>query len=350
MGKPVIYYHLTPIVMNQEKTSIGIDVSKKTLDIGIVSSSKKTHKKIKNELSGYKEMLSLINSLDLPSETIIIIEATGGYHYGVVYFLLEQGFSNVKVINPSIAKAFAKMSNLRGTKTDKIDSILLANLGKIKDLPSYRESKTDIKKKYLVTTLIGLRKHLRETRQRKNAFEFQAKVIDMKEAISPLNKVITCLEKEIEKVEKKLCDYTKEDVQIISSIDGISEKGAALISVQLGEITRFQNCKQIVAFTGLDPKVEESGTSVKKKGSISKKGNPILRETLFQSAWFVYMQAVKGKGDTIFVNLVERLKEKNKHYYQVLCAIAHKLIGIIFALLKKKEKYVKNYHFSLTSV
>ena len=336
--------------MNEEKFSIGIDVSKQTLDIGIVSISKTSHKKIKNELSGYKEMLSFVDSLNISHETIIIIEATGGYHYGVVYFLLEQGFSNVKVINPSIAKAFAKMSNLRGTKTDKVDAVLLAKLGKIKELPSYTESKSDIKKKYLVTTLIGLRKHLRETRQRRNTFEFQSKVIDMKEAIAPLSKVIKCLEKEIEKVEKKLCDYTKEDVQIISSIEGISEKGAALMSVEIGDITRFQNCKQLVAFTGLDPKVEESGTSVKKKGSISKKGNPVLREALFQSAWFVYMQAVKGTGDTIFVNLVERLKKGNKHYYQILCAIAHKLIGIIFALLKKKEKYVKNYHFDLTPV
>jgi transposase len=336
--------------MNQAEFSIGIDVSKKTLDFGIVSISKKSHKKIKNELIGYTEMLSLFDSLNVSLETTIIIEATGGYHYGVVYFLLEHGFSNVKVINPSIANAFAKMINLRGTKTDKIDAVLLAELGNIKELPSYRESKTDIKKKYLVTTLVGLRKHLRETRQRKNTFESQSKVIDMKEAISPLTKVIQCLKKEIEKLENKLCDYAKEDVQIISSIEGISEKGAALISVQIGDISRFQNCKQVVAFIGLDPKVEESGTSVKKKGSISKKGNPILREALFQSAWFVYMQAVKGKGDTIFVNLVERLKEKKKHYYQILCAIAHKLIGIIFALLKKKEKYVKNYYFSLTSV
>ncbi len=242
------------------------------------------------------------------------------------------------------------MINLRGTKTDKIDSIQLAKLGKIQNLQSYQESKLDIKKKYLVSTLVGLRKHLRETRQRKNNLEYQAKVIDLTESLEALNNIIKSLKKEINQLEKKLCNYAKDDVQIISSIDGVSKKGAALISTQLGDITRFKNCKQVTAFSGLDPKTQESGTSVKKKGRISKKGNKTLREALFQSAWYIYMQAQKEKGDKIFIDLVERLKEKNKHYYQILCAIAHKLIGIIFTLLKKREKYVKNYHFSLTSV
>lgn len=339
---------INPTFMND--TTIGIDVSKKTLDVAIVSDNKKKHKKVKNDLSGYEQIKLLIKELRIKKDVNIVIEATGGYHYGIVYFLLENKFRNVKVINPSIARSFSQMKNLRGTKTDKVDSILLAELGKIKDLPSYQESKKDIEKKQIVTALVGLRKNLREQKQRKNQFEYQAKVINCDEILKSINVVMKTIKKEIQKLEKLLCDLTKEDVQIISSIPGVSEKGAAVISTQLGDIDRFKNEKQIVAFSGLDPKNHSSGTSINGKGNISKKGNEILRGSLFQCAWYIYMQSIQGNGEKIFLDFIDRLQKKKMHYYQILCAVAHKLLGIIFALLKKGEKFQHNYHFNLTSV
>ena len=320
------------------------------MDITFASEVRKKHIKISNEASGFEKIMESMNKLQIKKDVVIIIEATGGYHYGIVYYLLEQGFSGVKVINPSIAKSFSQMTNIRGTKTDKIDSKLLAELGKIKELPSYKESKDDIKKKQIVTALIGLRKSLREQKQRKNHFEHQSKVIPCKEILKSIEVIIISLKKEVKNLENILCDLSKSDVNIISSIPGVSEKGAAVISVQLGDITRFKNEKQVTAFSGLDPKNHESGISVKGRGNISKKGNEILRESLFQSAWYIYNQAIKEKGDKIFIDFVKRLKKKNMHYYQILCAVAHKLLGIIFALLKKGEKYEKNYYFNLTSV
>jgi len=315
-----------------------------------MSEEKKSHLKVKNDLLGFQEVLKRIKQLKFSKEVITVIEATGGYQYGVVYFLLEKGFVNVKVINPTIAKSFSRMNNIREAKTDKIDAKLLAELGKIKELPSYTESKDDIKKKQIVTTLDGLKKSLREQKQRRNHFKRQSEVIPCKEILESAAIVIKALEKEIDKLGKLLCSLTKEDNQIVSSISGISEKGAAVISTQLGDISRFRNSKQVTAFAGLDPRTKESGTSVKGKGKISKKGNELLRCALFQSAWYIYMQAVKGKGDKIFVDFVQRLREKKLHYYQILCAVAHKLLGIIFALLKKREKFQENYYFNLRSV
>jgi len=350
MGNPVKILLLNYSLMNNEMTTIGIDVSKKTLDISIASEGKKKHEKEINEISGFEKIIASIEQFQLKKDVVIIIEATGGYHYGIVYYLLEQRFTNVKVINPSIAKSFSQMNNIRGTKTDKVDSILLAKLGKIHDLPSYRESKEDIEKKQIVAGLIGLRKSLREHKQRQNHFKHQLKVIQCDAILQSMNAVIVLLEKEIKKLEKLLCKLTEKDTQIISSIPGISEKGAAVISTQIGDISRFKNVKQIIAFSGLDPKIQESGTSLHGNGRISKKGNEILRCSLVQCAWYVYMQAIKRKGGKIFVDFVERLQKKNKHYYQILCAIAHKLLGIIFSLLKKGEKYKENHYFNLISV
>lgn len=332
--------------MKKELTTIGIDVSKKTLDIAIVSEAQKKHQKVNNDLIGFKEISKSIKQLKLAKDTIVTIEATAGYHYGIVYYLIEQRFTNVKVINPSIAKNYVKMIDIRGNKTDKVDAFMLAKLGKVHELPSYQEGKADIEKKQILTAIVGLKKSLREQTQRKNHFEHQSKVIECDEVIKSLETVITSLKKEIAKLEKQLCKLAKDDIQIISSIPGVSEKGAAFMSTQLGDISRFKNVKQIIAFSGLSPRNNESGTSIKGKGRITKKGNNVLRCSLFQSAWYIYMQAVKGEGEKIFIDFVERLKLKKLHYYQILCAVAHKLLGIIFALLKKGEKYEKNYNFT----
>lgn len=336
--------------MNNAKPSIGIDISKESLDVSIVSQQRTKHLKVSNSINGFVQIEALMNQFNLPKDTIFIIEATGGYHYGIVYFLLEKGFLNVKVINPSIAKSFAQMNNLRGTKTDKIDSFLLAKLGKIQEFPSYQETKQDIEKKQIVTILIGLRKNIQEQKQRRNHFKHQSKVIPCKNILESIDKILLVLKKEITKLENLLCKLAEDEVKIISSIPGVSQKGAAVISTQLGDINRFKNEKQVIAFSGLDPKKQESGTSIKKRSNISKKGNEVLRTSLFQSAWYIYMQALKTKGDKIFVDFIERLKQKNMHYYQILCAVAHKLLGIIFALLKKQKLYEQNYHFNLTSV
>lgn len=336
--------------MIKESTTIGIDVSKKTLDIAIVSEDQKKHQKVSNNLVGFNEINKSIKQLKLSHDVIIIIEATAGYQYGVVYYLIKQGFINVKVINPSIAKSFAMLNDIRGNKTDKVDAILLAKLGKVKDLPSYRETKEDIKKKQILTVLVGIKKSMREQVQRRNHLNYQSEVIDCKEMTKSIDLIIDSMKKEINKLEKLLYGLTKDDVLIISSIPGISEKGASFISTQLGDIQRFKNAKQVIAFSGLSPKNHESGTSIRGKGRITKKGNEILRCSLFQCSWYIYMQAIKQKGDKIFIDLIERLKAKKLHYYQILCAVAHKLLGIIFALLKKGEKFEKNYHFNLTSV
>jgi len=333
----------------KNKTTIGIDVSKKTLDIAIVTDERHKHLKTDNNLSGFEKIEETIQQFNLEKDVVFVIEATGGYQYGIVYFLLEREYTNVKVINPSIANSFSRMQNIRGTKTDKVDSILLAKLGKIKELPSYQETKQDIEKKQIVTALLGLRKALREQKQRKGQFEYQAKVIRCNEILDSMEAVIESLKQEIGKLEKLLCNLSKEDIQIISSIPGVSEKGAAVISAQLGDVSRFENEKQVIAFSGLDPKIHASGTSVQGKGRISKKGSPVLRSALFQCAWYIYMKAQQKEGEKIFIDFIERLKKKNMHYYQILCAVAHKLLGIIFALLKKNQKFQKNYHFNLTS-
>lgn len=69
---------------------------------------------------------SLLKKLD--GEIRIVMEATGIYHLPVLTFLEEKGYF-VSVINPFAMKKYAKDNSIRGAKTDKLDSIMIANYG-----------------------------------------------------------------------------------------------------------------------------------------------------------------------------------------------------------------------------
>lgn len=69
---------------------------------------------------------ALLNQLD--GEIRIVMEATGIYPLPILTFLCEKGYF-VSVINPYAMKKYAKDNSIRGAKTDKLDSIMIANYG-----------------------------------------------------------------------------------------------------------------------------------------------------------------------------------------------------------------------------
>ncbi len=69
--------------------------------------------------------------------------------------------------------------------------------------------------------------------------------------------------------------------EIINSFYGIGEILTAEILGELGDITRFNSPKEIIAFCGLDPTIKQSGKSINVKGAISKRGNKYARYISF---------------------------------------------------------------------
>lgn len=69
---------------------------------------------------------NLLKKLD--GEIRVVMEATGIYHLPIMTFLEEKGYF-LSVINPFAMKKYAKDNSIRGAKTDKLDSIMIANYG-----------------------------------------------------------------------------------------------------------------------------------------------------------------------------------------------------------------------------
>ena len=109
--------------------SVGIDVSKGKSTVCIL----KPYGEIvcrPFEVFHLEKDLEALNDLlqKLEGEIRIVMEATGIYHLPLLTFLHEKGYF-VSVVNPFSMKKYAKDNSLRGGKTDRLDSIMIANYG-----------------------------------------------------------------------------------------------------------------------------------------------------------------------------------------------------------------------------
>lgn len=109
--------------------SVGVDVSKGKSTVcilkpyGEIVCSPFEVKHVEKEL---EDLAGLLNKLD--GEIRVVMEATGVYHLPILIFLQEKGYF-VSVINPYSMKKYAKDNSLRRAKTDRLDSIMIANYG-----------------------------------------------------------------------------------------------------------------------------------------------------------------------------------------------------------------------------
>lgn len=108
--------------------NVGIDISKYKHDYCIISNNGEIiveNDSFENNKIGFQYFLNQLKSYN-KSEIHIAFEATGHYSLNLELFLIDNGFNFIKV-NPLIINKFLKARSLRRTKTDKADSITIAN-------------------------------------------------------------------------------------------------------------------------------------------------------------------------------------------------------------------------------
>lgn len=98
--------------MNKNTEIFGIDISKDVFD---VYSYQKGHQSFKNDAQGFKSFLKVITK-----DALVVMEATGYYHYLFAQFLHKKK-AQVSVVNPLSVKRFIQMK-LAKVKTDKSDA------------------------------------------------------------------------------------------------------------------------------------------------------------------------------------------------------------------------------------
>jgi len=381
---------------------VGIDIAKNTHWASVMSSDGEVICEpfsFSNDNNGFHKFVSKLNSLD--KEKILIgLESTAHYGENIISYLFNLNFK-IGLINP-IQTSNLRRSNIRKTKNDKVDTYIIIKaltLGnyslitsrdinnlKLKGLCRSRRnlvtmrskakiqlvsyvdqifpeleqffkgnlhlnvsyqllkeysSPKDIKNLHLtkLTNILHDNSHGRYGKQQAILLRELAKSsigIDNPSLSLQIKHAILQIElynEQIAEVEVLYKSILDEIDSPLLSIPGMSYNQAAVIVGCIGDINRFQHSCQLLAYAGLDPSVIQSGNFQARSTKMSKRGSGMLRYSLVYSAHNVV------KNNRTFRDYYELKRSQGKSHYCALGHVAHKLVRVIFKMLKSNVKF-----------
>lgn len=354
-----------------------------------------------NTSSGAELLLKRVASVnpeDLP--LIFGLEATGHYWLPLHAYLTEKGYS-VFVLNPYQSDAFRKVY-LSSTKTDKEDAFLIAELLRFGSFPQTKMADEDMAAlRNLTRFRLTLNQQITDSKRRiltilDQVFpEFESmfsnifgktgrhllkryptpeemEVVSLRKLtnlITKLSKGRFKKEKAQEVLEKaktsfgitlglesltlqlkilletleftegqlNLVDTQVEnllpDACVLLTLPGVSKTLAAAIISEIGDIKRFRTSAQLVSFAGINPTVHQSGNFLGNRNHMSKTGSPYLRLALWQSS------ITSARFNPILKEYYQLKIKEGKSHMIVIGAVARKLTGIIFAMLRDQKAF-----------
>ena len=148
--------------------------------------------------------------------------------------------------------------------------------------------------------------------------------------------------KKINELKDKMIETAKQSpyFEIINSFYGIGEVLAAELLGELGDITRFDNHKQLIAFCGLDPTIIQSGKSINVHGAISKRGDKYARWILFNISQMVVKLGHQCPEHPVY-NYYLMKKAEGKHYYESLTACSTKILRMLYSMCKNNKTFLE---------
>jgi transposase len=186
-------------------------------------------------------------------------------------------------------------------------------------------------------------------------FALSATLDDHMEEIDHLQRRIERLEGKIDEAIAKMPAAMQEVIAALQGLRGVGKLVAATVVTEIGQISRFESPRQLMAYCGLVPSEHSSGSKTQ-RGSISKSGNAHLRRVLGEAVfayqhrpWLGGWLAKRQKG--LEPALIEiswkaqhRLHKRYNHLLkagknkgQVMTALARELTGFLWAVGTRVE-------------
>jgi len=377
---------------------IGIDISKYKHDFCIISNTGDIiveNFSIENNKKGFQSLLDTLKPYN-KDNIHIAFEATGHYSMNLELFLIDQGFSFMKM-NPLVIHQFLKARSLRRTKTDKADSLticqylmsvpfkpnssLLYNVSSLKSLCRSRTSLIKERNKFAVlltnqldltfpelksffnndisaTLLFILEKYkntehiilmkdfdsLRKVSKGKFSYAKFAKLKELAKnsvgfhdentdlLISTYVSIYNNFTSKIDPIDKKISTIIKELNPRMLSIPGIGDISAATILSEYGDFSNFSNPNKMLAFAGLEPSVIQSGT-LESKGKMVKHGSGNLRYSIMNIALIIL------RYSPTFYDYYLKKRSEGKCHRVALSHVCKKIIRVIYHLETKQVNF-----------
>ena len=382
---------------------LGIDIAKLNHVASCIDSSTNevvfSNFKFKNDFKGFSALLDKIKSFDAKN-LIIGLESTSHYGENLINFLFIHDFK-VALINP-LQTSHLRKANIRDAKNDNLDSLNIAKslvftklnfvskknieCFSLKKLTRFRSNliKQRSKAKIQLTSLLDLLfpelQYLFKSKihskviysllkkcpstdeiaalkddeisnllyasskghfKREKSIELKSlakTTVGIKDTsvslhVIQLIELIELFDRQIKDIVTKITDtVNKLDTKLLS-VPGINIIACAIILGETNNFDNFFNATKLLAFAGLDPKIRQSGNFSATSCRMSKKGSPYLRYALIFTAWNAVRHSEK------FNKYYCLKRSQSKSHYNALGHVAHKLVRVIFTLIKKDISY-----------
>ena len=356
----------------------GLDVHKDSITVALADGGRNGEIRSHGTISG--DMASLdkaIRKFRRSGVELRFVYEAGPCGYEIYRHLTAQGF-HCEVIAPSMTP---KRSGDR-IKTDRRDAITLARLYRAGELtPVYVPREDDEAMRDLVRGRDDAIKATRHARQRLSAFVLRhgfrysggsswrvahlrwladikmphpAQQITLQEYIHSVEECTERIDRLTEQILKLLPTWRMAPVvTAFQSLRGVAPIVATVMVVEIGDLRRFENPRQLMAYLGLVPSENSSGQTTK-RGGITKTGNGHARRALIEAAQAYSFPArvsralrkrqeglsrevkeISWKAQVRLCGRYRKLMARGKNRNRTITAIARELSGFMWAIAKE---------------
>jgi transposase len=294
-----------------------------------------------NKLSGFGALeVWITKHTDRQIPVRFVMEATGVYHEKLAYYLSDKAHQ-VSIVLPNKISNYFRTLDIK-TTTDKTASQAICRFGLERKLEIWQKPKKifkDLKqltreRDQLITDRTVLKNQLHAEK---------AEAFPNESSVRRISKRIQLIDKQEQEIRVELAAIVKTDSELVEKIDkittipGVGKLTAVIVLAETNGFELIRNKKQLVSYSGLDVKLKDSGTSVKGKPKISKRGNRHLRKAMYMPA--LTAMRCNEHHKAVFVRLVSKHGVKMK----AAVAVQRKILELIYIIYKTNKTFDPNY-------
>jgi len=325
-------------VMSKQVLYVGIDVGCEELWVSVPGMKPK---KFEHSKRGIRSLYNWAEKTAGDDQLHFCMEATGVYSISVASQMVSECQALVSIVNPAQIAAYGRVQ-MKRSKTDQLDAEVIRAYAESQKPVVWKPAPKSLQQlSALVTQSDAIKDCLGQWHNRHHAQEF---MLDLPDEVKKTQRAIErSLKTQLKKIETAIANLCAQEstlaqqVALLCTIPGVADKSAVKLLAYGQNWLTETSAKALTAYAGLAPHHYQSGTSVRGKSRIDKRGNSKLRKTLYMPA------LVAVSHNPILKKFYQRLLNNGKPKKLALVAAMRKLLLISRAMLIAKKPFNPQY-------
>lgn len=312
---------------------LGVDVSKAKFDVALLNDEGKYRCKVfANTSTGFASLQQWLHD-HLPQGLAtlhVCMEATGPYHEPLALSLHDLGL-RLSVVNPMRVKRFMELEGTRN-KTDQGDAKALARFCRMTAPEPWEAPAPGVRTLQALVARLDALQQMHQSEANRLAVAHTAVQPSLQEVLATLDKAIADVKAQIRQTIDDDPDL-RQRAALLQSIPGLGDRTIPQLLAYIGRPERFSSVKALSAYASLSPLIRQSGSSLNRHSGTHPQGHRQLRRALYFPA------IVAGRHNPVIAAFWQRLKAQNKPGKVIVVACMHKLLAIVYGVLRSNTPF-----------